>query len=129
MHATGLFTALLLGASSASAAAVLDTRIPSVQTSVTLFDGTGGASSNTTSSGTSQTFSVNVGNCFSFSGESIDRIASSISVPAGYKCVLFDNFQCTGNGSAGIYSPGINELDDINYNDRARAIRCARPNN
>lgn len=63
MHATGLFTALLLGASSASAAAVLDARAGAVQTSVTLFDGTGGASSNTTSSGTSQTFSVNVGNC------------------------------------------------------------------
>ncbi|KAL8664094.1 MAG: hypothetical protein Q9168_007974 [Polycauliona sp. 1 TL-2023] len=50
---------------------------------------------------------------------------SSIGPDAGTTCTLYDDVGCGGASLGGIVKPGINNLSDYGFNDRASSYRCS----
>ncbi|KAL8802919.1 MAG: hypothetical protein Q9223_006430 [Gallowayella weberi] len=53
-----------------------------------------------------------------------DNTISSLGPDAGTTCTLYDNPGCSGASLGGIVKPGINNLADYGFNDRASSYRC-----
>ncbi|KAL8876670.1 MAG: hypothetical protein Q9198_005172 [Flavoplaca austrocitrina] len=49
---------------------------------------------------------------------------SSIGPDAGTTCTLWDNAGCSGASLGGIVKPGIFDLADFGFNDRASSYQC-----
>ncbi|KAL8788717.1 MAG: hypothetical protein Q9213_001531 [Squamulea squamosa] len=61
--------------------------------------------------------------CFNLGNGFSDSI-SSLGPDQGTTCTIYDNQGCSGTSVGGIVSPGINDLSDFGFNDRASSYRC-----
>ncbi|KAL1652115.1 hypothetical protein SLS58_000240 [Diplodia intermedia] len=126
MHAAGLFTALLMGASTASAFALVP-RIGQAVKPVTLWNGPGQKNGNDADGSPfkpqSYTFSPSDGknSCFNLGGLAIDQKATSITVPDDWYCILWANEGCEGASTPKIFAGGINNLGQLNFDNKTRS--------
>ncbi|KAL1620133.1 hypothetical protein SLS54_006333 [Diplodia seriata] len=125
MHAAGLFTALLMGASTASAFALVP-RVGQAVKPVTLWNGPGQKNGNDAGGSPLQpqsyTFSPSDGknSCFNLGGLPIDEKTTSITVPDDWYCVLWANEGCEGASTPKIFAGGINNLGQIGFDNKTR---------
>ncbi|TIC99370.1 hypothetical protein CH35J_005089 [Colletotrichum higginsianum] len=51
-------------------------------------------------------------------------VVSSLGPDAGTSCTLYENAGCTGAALPNIVNPGISNLGERGFNDRASSFRC-----
>lgn len=61
--------------------------------------------------------------CLDF-GNGFNDAITSLGPDKGTTCTIYDNPGCTGASVGGIVNPGINDLTDYGFNDRASSYRC-----
>ncbi|KAL8672883.1 MAG: hypothetical protein Q9224_007548 [Gallowayella concinna] len=57
-------------------------------------------------------------------GNGFNNAISSLGPDTETTCTIYDNGGCSGASVGGIVSPGINDLTDYGFNDRASSYRC-----
>lgn len=124
MHATVFLSALMLGASGVTAAAI-DQRNLQTFISVTFYNDVNRP--NSTDPDQALTLTVSTGStCTNFQSEPLDNRASSVTVPHGFFCNFYDDNICGGNASQSVFAPGIDNLANIGFDNLISSFRCQK---
>ncbi|KAL8727020.1 MAG: hypothetical protein Q9166_006318 [cf. Caloplaca sp. 2 TL-2023] len=73
--------------------------------------------------GRNQNLATTKGVCYNL-GNGFNDAISSLGPDKGTTCTIYDNSGCSGASVGGIQNPGINDLSDYGFNDRASSYRC-----
>ncbi|KAH8776736.1 hypothetical protein F5883DRAFT_640419 [Diaporthe sp. PMI_573] len=74
--------------------------------------------------GTSASFSITTQTqCYGLNGGQWTNVISSIRVPTGYRCRLWNSNSCNGDSTPDIYAPGAQALP-AGMNDKATSFKC-----